>query len=258
LRGAARARRSPSARLADLLTPRFTSTSLTRSPTAEAASFLLELAPGEDARTLGLFEMAPGIASGRSTLRARPVPRETRRRISVTPRTRATLDVSRERSGVPAFVEATAGTGKGKGKGVVVGSSTPASLSHPCLRRRRQVAHRVAALPGVLREAFTPESKSAWCTDPAQSPCAVFSADDFPNGDLAEDLHDFVGHGTHVTSIAAGNGMRNSEPAHPAEVRGHRARGHHRLCRAVAEPVASPTTDHPRYQVRLRSRRGDG
>ena len=209
---------NPSAKLVSLLSPRFDSDK--PHPLADGNGripFLLELRPGEDARSLGLFEMAPGVASGRldplafADLRAR----HPGRRISVTPRMQPTLDVSRERSGVKSFVEQTGG--EGTGKGVVVGVvDTGIDTTHPAFFDEDGNSRIAWLLTWGPPRGIHPEIEDAMgCTDPAQSQCAVFAAEDLPTADIAEDLHDFVGHGTHVTSIAAGTGRRNANQVIP-------------------------------------------
>jgi len=207
---------NPTAKLVDLLKPRFSSDK--PHPLADPGGripFLVELAPGEDARALGLFEMAPGIASGRLAPDEFTIFRTANRnrRISVSPRMQPTLEVSRETSGVPSFFEATEGVGTGKG--VVVGVvDTGIDITHPGFFDDDGNSRIAWLLTWGPPRGIHPEIEEAMgCTDPAQTSCAVFSAEDLPKTDIPEDLHDFVGHGTHVTSIAAGNGKRGSAKA---------------------------------------------
>lgn len=168
--------------------------------------------PGVDARSLGLLPVASGVA----TIRLTPSEVEEFGKthpdwaLSVSPPLQPLLDVSGQWTHVAEF---RAATGLGTGKGVVVGVvDTGIDVTHSDFRDvegRSRIAWMLqggrapAGLHPDLEEQFG-------CTDPKQVECAVFSGEDLDammNGLLALELPgDSLGHGTHVTSIAAGNG----------------------------------------------------
>lgn len=192
-----------------------------RHPLADASGRLplvIELAPGDDARALGWLPLSPEFATVRvapselpSFLAAHPGVH-----FSIWPGLHPVLDVASRRNGVPAYRAALAAAGApvaGTGKGVVVGIvDTGIDATHPDLRDA--AGHtRIAWLLDFSRppSGRHPELEDAFgCTDPDQSPCTVLDQADIDralNGDLGVVLpRDLIGHGTHVTSIAAGNG----------------------------------------------------
>lgn len=217
---------SPSVRLARQLDPVQMTTRA--NPLADADGripFLAELGSGDDARSLGLVEVAPGIARGRLD-----VPELTRfaserpdLRLSVTPRLRTQLDKARPRSGADAFVESLAGVGApgaGQGEGVVVGVvDTGIDITHPAFLDEEGKTRIAWLMTWGEPTGKHPELEEMYgCTDPSSAPCAIFSADDIDailagDATFPESVHDLVGHGTHVASIAAGNGGRgNGKP----------------------------------------------
>jgi subtilisin family serine protease len=177
----------------------------------------VELPPGTDARAMGWQPFAPGLASVRvapSDLAAFEAAHPDAR-FSIWPRFRLLLDQSAKLNGTNAYRDALAAAGStlsGTGKGVVVGViDTGLDVKHPDFRDAAGKT-RVAWLldmsqPPVRKH---PDLESAFgCTDPMQTPCAIFDKSDIdaaltdPQGLPPKDA---VGHGTHVASIAAGNG----------------------------------------------------
>ncbi|HRI70816.1 MAG TPA: S8 family serine peptidase, partial [Polyangium sp.] len=168
--------------------------------------------PGIDARSLGLLPIAPGVA----TIRLNPSEVDEFGKthpawpLSVSPPLQPLLDVSSSWTRVTDFRTA---TGLGTGKGVVVGVvDTGIDVTHPDFRTAEGKS-RIAwlLLGGRVPAGLHPELEEKFgCTDPKQVACAVLSGEDIDaviSGQLALEVPgDSVGHGTHVTSIAAGNG----------------------------------------------------
>lgn len=168
--------------------------------------------PGVDPRSLGLLPLTPGVG----TIRLHPSEVEVFGKthpeltLSVSPPLQPLLDVSSRWTHVGDFRK---NTGLGTGKGVVVGVvDTGIDVTHPDFRNvegRSRIAWLIQG--GRQPAGLHPElEKQFGCTDPKQVACAVFSNEDIDamiSGQLALELPgDSSGHGTHVTSIAAGNG----------------------------------------------------
>jgi subtilisin family serine protease len=177
----------------------------------------IELAPGTDARAMGWQPFAPGLASLRvapSDLAAFEAAHPDAR-FWIWPRFHSLLDQSAKLNGTVAYRQALAAAGSplgGTGKGVVVGIiDTGLDVKHPDFRDASGKT-RVAWLLDMSQPAVRkhPYLETAFgCTDPMQTPCAVFDASDI-DAALTDPVgvppKDAVGHGTHVASIAAGNG----------------------------------------------------
>ena len=174
--------------------------------------------PGADTRTLGLLPLGPGLA----TIRLSPaeLPRFAASHpnlpFSIWPGLHPVLEASTRLNRTDAYRLALADSGlpiAGTGRGVVVGIvDTGIDPRHADLRDREGASR----LAWLLDFASFPRGRHAeleeafGCTSPTQSSCAVFDKDDIDRA-LAGDLGvllpiDPVGHGTHVSSIAAGNG----------------------------------------------------
>ncbi len=202
----------PTLRLAELMTPRWSAERA--HPLADERGrvpVLVALGAGEDARALGLLEVAPGVGAKRVALGDLPNFRaeHARRQTWAAPRTRPALEFSRKRSGIKAFVDATEGAGTGKG--VVVGVvDTGIDLTHPAFQHEDGSTRIAWLLTWGEPEGLHPELEDEFgCTDPDQAPCAIFSAEDINQLVLPDaTVKDAIGHGTHVASIAAGNGRR--------------------------------------------------
>jgi subtilisin family serine protease len=204
--GAAPARAEPiAARLARLFDP------ARRHPFADATGripFTAVIPAGADAAALGLLPVAPGIGAVHlapgdvaSFVAAHPG-----LHLETSPPRRPLLDVSFTWTRVDAFRQATGLTGKGVIVGVV---DTGIDVSHPDFRTQDGHTRIAWALVGGAPAGLHPDVEKAFgCTDPKGTPCAVFDAADIDamlmSGSTG--ITDSEGHGTHVTSIAAGNG----------------------------------------------------
>jgi len=167
---------------------------------------------GTDAKSLGLLPIGPGLG----TIRLTPSEVEEFGKthpdlaLSVSPPLQPLLDVSGVWTHVNEFRNA---TGLGTGQGVVVGVvDTGIDVTHPDFRDEAGKSRIAWLLQGGRAPAgLHPELEDRFgCTDPKQRPCAVFSNVDLDAmiaGEMLLELpNDLQGHGTHVTSIAAGNG----------------------------------------------------
>ncbi len=170
------------------------------------------LPPGVDAASLGLLPVAPGIGAIRLAV-ADVAPFAAAHpglAVGVAPPIRPLLDVSGTWTHVSQFQSATGYYGQGVIVGVI---DTGLDVLHPDFRtadgHSRVAWMLVAGSPAGLHPA---EEAAFGCTDPNQTPCAIYAAADIdamiakglPVG--ADNLQDPEGHGTHVSSIAAGNG----------------------------------------------------
>ncbi len=221
---------SPSVRLARLLEP--IRNPVRRHPLADATGripFLVEIGSDVDPASLGLRRMTPTLAAGRLS------PTELfwfsddhpDLPISITPGAKVQLDHGRITSGVPAFIESVDPMGEGTsglGAGVVVGVvDTGIDITHPGFLDEDGHTRIAWLLTWGAPTGKHPEVEEALgCTDPDQRSCAVWSAEDIDEilasgEEIRADLHDVEGHGTHVASIAAGNGGTGG-PGKPAQI----------------------------------------
>ncbi len=166
------------------------------------------LPPGADAAALGLLQVAPGVGAIRLPP-AEVAPFAAAHpglALDVAPPLHALLDVSGTWTHVSEFHAATGYYGQGVIVGII---DTGLDVRHPDFLTadgHTRVAWMLAAGPPA---GLHPEQEAAFgCTDPKQTPCAVYAAVDLDAmiqaGSSA--LGDPEGHGTHVSSIAAGNG----------------------------------------------------
>ncbi|MDC0742229.1 S8 family serine peptidase [Polyangium mundeleinium] len=178
------------------------------------------LPPGKDVRSLGILEVAPGVGA----IRLAPEEVDTFAAahpdlaLTVSPPLMPLLDVSGTWTRVGVF---RAATSMGTGKNVVVGIiDTGLDVAHPDFRTATgqsrvawmlQWGRKPAGLHPQIEERFG-------CIAEKQVSCAVFSGADLDammSGQSKLELpRDTEGHGTHVASIAAGNGglMNGSTP----------------------------------------------
>ena len=172
--------------------------------------FTVVLPKGAAAKALGLLEVAPGVGAARlapAGLAAFAVdhPELT---LGFEPPRRPLLDVSRGWIHLDQF-RAKSGT-SGDGKGVIVGVvDTGIDIHHPDFLDENGKTRIAWLLNAEPPRGLHPEVEKLFgCDDPGQSECAVYDASDIDAlialGSTA--IHDAKGHGTHVTSIAAGNG----------------------------------------------------
>jgi MYXO-CTERM domain-containing protein len=172
----------------------------------------VRLAPGEDAASLGLLEVAPGIGARwvEPDRMASFLELHHARTPWVTPPLHLLMDQAGSR-----WTHATAVHAEGKkGKGVVVGViDTGLDLRHPDLRTPDGKATRVAWMLDLASApaGLHPEiEKRFGCGTESQGDCAVLSGEDLDKLVTAgQPPTDAVGHGTHVSSIAAGNGGKS-------------------------------------------------
>ena len=172
--------------------------------------FTVILPAGVSAQSLGLLEVAPGIAAARlepaalATLAAD----HPELYLGFEPPRRPLLDVSRGWIHLDQFRSHSGNSGDGKG--VIVGVvDTGIDIHHPDFLDANGKTRIAWLLNAEPPRGLHPDVEHAFgCDDPKQSQCAIYAAADIDaliaQGSAA--IHDAEGHGTHVTSIAAGNG----------------------------------------------------
>lgn len=198
----------PAQRIARILGRPAEPNPLTRDPLGRIP-LTVSLPSGVSARDLGLLPVAPGVGA------VHLAPGELDAFIALhpdlaprySPPRKPLLDRSQEWTRAASFRNDTGVDGKGVVIGIV---DTGIDIAHPDFRLQNGKT-RIAWLMTLEapRGVHAELEDEFGCTDPLQQPCAIYSADDI-NAILGSGeehhLQDVNGHGTHVTSIAAGNG----------------------------------------------------
>ncbi|APR87419.1 Ser-type protease [Minicystis rosea] len=166
------------------------------------------LPKGVSAASLGLMPVAPGFGAVRlSPDTLSPfVATHPDLPLAVTPRLKPLLDQSGKWTRATQFRAATDHDGAGTVVGVI---DTGIDIMHPDFRDANGKTRIAWLFTGGAPRGLHPDlEKKYGCTDPDQTACAIFSADDINKmiEDNAPGVRDPEGHGTHVASIAAGNG----------------------------------------------------
>ncbi|HZF47094.1 MAG TPA: S8 family serine peptidase [Polyangiaceae bacterium] len=169
----------------------------------------IALPSGVSARDLGLLPVAPGVGAIRMS------PNELDAFVAshpglapqYSPPRRPLLDRSQEWTRAASFRNTTGVDGSGVVIGIV---DTGIDIAHPDFRDENGKT-RIAWLMTLEepRGVHAELEKELGCDTLGQQPCAIYSADDINQileGGVEHNLHDTSGHGTHVASIAAGNG----------------------------------------------------
>jgi len=215
--GSASADPPPAIRFAQRLTP----ANGTPSPLADARGrvpIIVDLPQNVDARSLGLFEVAPGIGAARLPLDRLSAFGDAHPGLSVSigSMLHTSMDKARKWDGIPDFTSSL-GVG-GTGDGVIVGIvDTGIDITHPGFQDDAGQTRIAWLITWGEPKGLHPELEDAYgCTDPDQAPCAIYAAEDLQkmiDGEttLVGDVHDTFGHGTHVASLAAGNGRTGTE-----------------------------------------------
>ncbi|WP_437727427.1 S8 family serine peptidase [Sorangium sp. So ce861] len=197
----------PAPAVARLLSPR-----LGRHPLADPGGRIPVLVPlpaGADARSLGLLPVAPGFGTVRLAPGDIDAFADAHPELSLFtgPPRQPQLDRSKVWLRVDPYRKATGADGTGVIVGIV---DTGIDVAHPDFRRKDGTTRIKWLLQaGRPKGLHAPLEDDYGCDDPNQSRCAILSDADIDamleSGEL-DVLRDIAGHGTHVASIAAGNG----------------------------------------------------
>lgn len=175
-------------------------------------AFSVPVAPGVDPRSLGLQPLAPGVGGVRLLPGEISAFEATHPALALGwyPPLRTQLDVAAVRNRAPTFRSASGLDGTGVVVGII---DTGIDVTHPDLRDAEGHT-RVAWLLDLSRKATGKHAeleKKYGCSDAKAAGCAVFDAADIEaaiaSSSTSDAPSDTVGHGTHVASIAAGNGL---------------------------------------------------
>jgi subtilisin family serine protease len=166
------------------------------------------LPPGVSAESLGLASFGDGTASMRLTPAQLVALGEQHPDLDIIvgPPLRPLMDISAQWTNAKKFRETTGYDGKGVVIGVI---DTGIDVLHADFRNKDGTTRIKWLLQtGLAPRGKHPDLEKAYCTDQGIE-CAIFSADDI-NGFIktgsSGGTFDPAGHGTHVASIAAGNG----------------------------------------------------
>lgn len=185
-------------------------------PGSTRIPLLVELPPGVDARTRGFVPIAPGfaVAYPEHAQVAGIVARNRDARLLWSPARRPLLEQAGRWARVDRFIARTGGTGRGAVIGII---DTGLDVRHPDLRQsdgRTRVRWLIDFSRGPLGLQPELELEYGCAAPPPATPphhCAIYSGDDLDAviGDPAAgpEPGDLTGHGTHVASLAAGNGL---------------------------------------------------
>ncbi|MEM1028909.1 MAG: S8 family serine peptidase [Myxococcota bacterium] len=172
-------------------------------------SVTVRLQPGERAADLGLLEVAPGVGTRRifPSEMASFVAAHPGRTPLVAPPRRTWLDRAGRWTQAPAFRDATGLDGEGVVVGIIDTGIDGRHADFFDAEGKSRVAWilQQGAPLGMQAEL----EQQYGCTDPDQSPCIILSGADIDGLRASESPFvpfDVDGHGTHVASIAAGNG----------------------------------------------------
>jgi subtilisin family serine protease len=191
-------------------------------PLADGAgrvSVTTALPPGVDARSIGLLPVAPGVGAMRATLDEAQnfSAKHPDLALTVSPLLRPLLDRSGHWTHVDAYRKATGHDGAGVVVGII---DTGIDVTHPDFRDasgKTRIAWLLHTAPA--RDACHPPRPGSsakcledelGCSDPNQTACVIYDKGEIDAmmqaGQVPGVLRDIEGHGTHVASIAAGNG----------------------------------------------------
>jgi subtilisin family serine protease len=188
-------------------------------PSADDRITLHAFVPGDaDIRSLGMLPLAPGFASVR--LRPSQVDAFVAARPSVRfgwhPPLRPRLDQATTWTRASAFRNTTGLDGSGVVVGII---DTGVDVTHPDLRNA-DGSTRIAWMLDLSRQptgGHASVEQDFGCLDPDLGGCAVYDAADIDQAIKSivgtDEPRDTVGHGTHVASIAAGNGLGSDQSA---------------------------------------------
>lgn len=185
-------------------------------PGSTRIPLLVELPPGADARARGFVPIAPGfaVAYPEHAQVSRLVAQNRDARLLWSPPRRPLLEQAGKWARVDRFRARTGGTGQGALIGII---DTGLDVRHPDLRHadgRTRVRWLIDFSRGAAGKQPELEAEFGCSAPPPATPlhqCAIFSGSDLDaliqNPASGDEPQDASGHGTHVASLAAGNGL---------------------------------------------------